>query len=207
MGCHYSKKIFRYHNVASNDVNATRYSRYRHPKEELLPSMLKSDKKWLIIDTDAEIDSALAILLALQHEAVGKILAITCVDGIVTVDQAVKNVVYILNICDCETVPIYKGSDQPLVSTRLVNETPYSGKDGLGDIRDRFDSGLFYSKVVKPENAIETMISLAERYEGKISMVALGPLTNLALACKINRDFPKQLKDLTILGGRYHSGM
>ncbi|RDD40024.1 Inosine-uridine preferring nucleoside hydrolase [Trichoplax sp. H2] len=206
MGCHLSKKVYRYHNVSS-DPGIKTYSRYEHPKEELLPSMLKSDKKWLIIDTDAGIDSALAILLALHHDDVGNILAITCVNGIVTVDQAVKNVVYVLNICDCDTIPIYKGSDRPLVGDGLANEPCYNGQDGLGDIHDRFDSRLFYNKIVRSENAINIMVSLASRYEGKISLIALGPLTNLALACKVNRNFPRQLRDLTILGGRYYPGL
>ena len=76
-------------------------------------------KRKLVIDCDAGIDDAQAILLALSHEDV-EILAITCVAGNVPLDNVCVNVFKVLELCERTDIPVYKGAPGPLVGKKLT---------------------------------------------------------------------------------------
>ena len=147
----------------------------------------------IIIDTDTGVDDAQAILLAFGHKHT-KVAAITSVSGNVDVEKTTANVLKVLDVAR-QDVPVYPGCAKPLVSPPM-HASYVHGEDGLGDC------GIPTSKR-EPENkhAVHALIDLADANPGELSIVALGPLTNIAIATMLDPDLPKKFKELTIMGG------
>ncbi|XP_046735084.1 uncharacterized protein C1683.06c-like isoform X2 [Diprion similis] len=153
----------------------------------------------LLIDTDAGADDAIAILMALQSEKLygdANVVGITCVNGNTYVDNVVLNVLKTLKVVDRLDVPVYKGSQQPL----LLNDekTDYFGKDGFGDFEYPDPPS---PNLVQDKHAVNAMIELVKANPGEITLLALGPLTNVAMAIRMYSPFIDELQQLIILGG------
>lgn len=149
----------------------------------------------LIIDTDAGIDDAQAIMIALRHPGV-TVEAITTVTGNVHIDKVVPNVLTVLDVMGA-SVPVYRGAAQPLIPNGLHAEDVHGG-DGLGDWPDRpAPSG----RQPEPEHAVDALLRLTRQYPGELTIVALAPLTNLALAARIDPQFPLRVKEFIFMGG------
>lgn len=132
----------------------------------------------LLIDTDPGIDDALALLLAWSSPEVG-VDVVTTVAGNVTVERATTNVFRLLALRRPEPPPVVAiGAAEPL-ARQLVTATRYHGEDGLGDLTD-------WPKVENswPLEAVPVMLDKARRAQRLLTLVALGPLTNVALALK-----------------------
>ena len=153
--------------------------------------------KRLIIDTDPGVDDAHAILLALAHPDV-QVEAITTVNGNVGLDLTTANALKILDAAG-KDVPVYRGCDRPLIS-RPTTAAHVHGEDGLGDC-DLPAS----KKQVQSEHAVHALIRLANENPGELTLVAIGPLTNLAVALSLDPDLPKKFKQLVIMGGAIYS--
>ncbi|XP_057696832.1 inosine-uridine preferring nucleoside hydrolase [Corythoichthys intestinalis] len=155
-------------------------------------------EKLLIIDTDCGIDDAQAILLALAAPH-ARVLAVTCVFGNASLDDVCQNVIKVIAVGQREQIPVFRGSVGPLVGT--ANDTPcdHFGIDGLGDVLE--DRDPRWEKKIQREHAVSAMLRLVAENPKQVSLVALGPLTNLALAVKMNPSFPGMLKELYIMGG------
>ncbi len=141
-----------------------------------------------LIDTDTASDDAVALMMALRHPDVA-VKAITVVAGNVPLDQGVQNALYTVELCGAST-PVHAGADRPLL---LPLETAQNvhGQDGMGDI------GLPLSgRHPQAGHAVDVIVDAIHRYGDDLTLVTLGPLTNLALALR---------KDPTIasFGGRY----
>ena len=147
----------------------------------------------IIIDTDAGVDDAQAILLALGHTGT-KVEAITTVSGNVDVKKTTANVLKVLDVAN-QDVPVYPGCSQPLINPPKYADRVH-GVDGLGDC------GIPAS-TRKPESrhAVRALIELANAHPGELSLVAIGPLTNIAVATMLDPHLPKKFKELTIMGG------
>ncbi|XP_008291546.1 inosine-uridine preferring nucleoside hydrolase [Stegastes partitus] len=153
--------------------------------------------KKLIIDTDCGIDDAQAIMMALAAPDV-EILGITCVFGNAAVENVCQNVLKVLSVCDREGIPVFRGSAGPLVgASNAVSD--HFGTDGLGDVLK--DKDPLWEKKIQREHAVNAMIRLVSENQNQVSLVALGPLTNLALAVRLDPCFPQKLRDLYIMGG------
>ena len=76
----------------------------------------------------------------------------------------------------------------------------YHGDDGLGDVTGIPNPDL---SLVQKENAASYLVRISQEFPGKITLLAIGPLTNLALACRIDPNFGKNFKKLVIMGGNY----
>ena len=150
----------------------------------------------LIIDTDAGVDDAQALLLALAHQNV-RIEAITTVTGNIHVDYVVRNVASTLKVMGSEQIPVFRGAERPLVSDWNHQTAFIHGNDGLGDWADRPVS----NKTAEAEHAALAMIRLSAQYPGEITLIALGPMTNLALATRLDPEFPSRIKQLIWMGG------
>ncbi|KPP63836.1 inosine-uridine preferring nucleoside hydrolase-like [Scleropages formosus] len=150
-------------------------------------------QKLLVIDTDCGIDDAQAIMMALAAREV-RILGITCCFGNTSVENVCRNTLRVLSVCDRT-----EGASSCLVKTPNC-PIDHFGSDGLGDVLEDEDPDLWKSQV-QTEHAVNALIRLVSKNQGKVSLVALGPLTNLALAVKLDPEFPKKLKDLYIMGG------
>ncbi|XP_031573606.1 inosine-uridine preferring nucleoside hydrolase-like [Actinia tenebrosa] len=170
--------------------------------EKIQPKMASASRltktKKLIIDCDAGIDDAQAIILALSLDV--EVLAITCVAGNIGVDQVVKNVLKVLDTCGRTDIPVYKGADRPLLGQAF--ELPnYHGKDGLGDATDAKGPDM---DLVKSTHAVAAILNLVNENPGEVTIAALAPLTNLALACRMDDDFSKKIKAIELMGGNKH---
>lgn len=148
----------------------------------------------LIIDTDAGVDDAQAIIMALAHPDV-TVEAITTVSGNVHVDKVIPNVFTILDVMHKDAL-VFRGADRSLLGDSKSAEYVH-GNDGLGNLQNRPPS----SRQVESEHAAQALIRLANESPGEYTLVALGPLTNLALAARLDPSFPHKIKRLVFMGG------
>ncbi|XP_078039047.1 pyrimidine-specific ribonucleoside hydrolase RihA-like [Augochlora pura] len=158
--------------------------------------------KQLIIDCDAGVDDALAliILLAAHKKKEIEIKAITCVNGNTEVVNVVKNVCRTLNVCEVTDIPVFQGAYEPILCTYHTDEAKkeqYHGGDGFGNA---YETEVNTDKLEK-EHAVYAMHRIVSENPNQISIVGLGPLTNIATAIKMHPDFINNVKDFYIMGG------
>jgi purine nucleosidase len=150
----------------------------------------------MIIDTDAGVDDAQAIMMALAHSGV-TVEAITTVTGNVHVDHVNRNVFTVLEIMQAGDLPVYQGADMPLVPGFWEPEARVHGEDGLGNYQGRPPT----QRRLEAEHAANALVRMADESPGELTLIALGPLTNIALACKLDPDFPAKIRHFTFMGG------
>ena len=123
-----------------------------------------------------------------------EIAAVTVVAGNVPLDQAVQNALYTVELCQA-SVPVYAGARAPL-SRSLETAQFVHGEDGMGDI------GLdLYGRVPTPGDAVEVLIDLIRERPGELTLVTLGPLTNLALALERDPEIAQMVRRCYVMGG------
>ena len=149
----------------------------------------------LIIDTDAGVDDAIAIMMALAYPTTD-VIAITTVNGNVDVEKVTRNVAHTLDLFEND-VPIYRGCSHPLIADP-VHSDGIHGSDGLGVITASLSPG---ERLVESEAASLALVRLAKHYAGQFTLVALGPLTNLAVAVRLDPGFVHNVKRLVLMGG------
>jgi purine nucleosidase/pyrimidine-specific ribonucleoside hydrolase len=162
-------------------------------------------QKRVIIDTDPGVDDALAIVLALLSPEL-KIEAITTVNGNVSLEQATENAALLLDLLDPRPRPVLaRGATQPL-KKRPFRAQFVHGSDGLGDL-DRFKYPDGTPRYPSPElprhipDATEVLLDLTKRYPDELSLIALGPLTNVAKALEADEKRMKSFREVIIMGG------
>lgn len=150
----------------------------------------------LLVDTDPGIDDALALLLAWNSSEVS-VDAITTVAGNVSVDQATTNVLRLLALRRPAPDPVVAvGAAAPL-ARQLSTATRYHGEDGLGDLPD-------WPKIGTPRpsgDAVTVILEKARFAQRLLTLVALGPLTNIALALKADAPALGFVGRLVVMGG------
>lgn len=149
----------------------------------------------LIIDTDAGVDDAQALMMAFAQPGV-TVEAITTVTGNVHVDKVIPNVFTVMDVMGRDT-PVYRGADSPLLPGFWEPEVRVHGDDGLGNYQKRPAT----TRAVCPEPAAAALVRLANDAPGAYTLVALGPLTNIALACRLDPSFPLNIKQFVFMGG------
>uniref|UniRef100_UPI0037E765CB inosine-uridine preferring nucleoside hydrolase n=1 Tax=Semicossyphus pulcher TaxID=241346 RepID=UPI0037E765CB len=155
------------------------------------------EKKQVIIDTDCGIDDAQAIMMALAAPNI-QVVGVTCVFGNAAVENVCQNVLRVLSVCEREGIPVFRGAAGPLVGASS-SASDHFGTDGLGDVIE--DRDQQWEQKIQREHAVNAMIRLVTENQKQVSLVALGPLTNLALAVRLDPCFHQKLKDLYIMGG------
>ncbi|MFA6354264.1 MAG: nucleoside hydrolase [Candidatus Paceibacterota bacterium] len=150
-------------------------------------------KNKIIIDCDPGVDDALAIIFVLQSPKL-EILGITTVAGNRDLKSTTRNALRVLSSFNITTIPVCAGASKPL-SRNLYEpkEDSSHGIDGLGDAN--IPEASFEAK----ENAVEFLKNLIEKNPGEVSLVAIGPLTNIANV--LNVVDPKKIKDIWIMNG------
>lgn len=154
----------------------------------------------IIIDTDPGIDDALAILLALAAKDELDVVALTTVNGNVGVEQVTKNVFKILEVAGRRDIPVYRGNAKPLMRENDHCEE-FHGDDGLGNLGMEECVGT-----VEAESATDFLIRKAREEKGEITLVPIGPLTNIAEAIQKDPEFVQNIKEVVIMGGAEHGG-
>jgi inosine-uridine nucleoside N-ribohydrolase len=159
----------------------------------------------VIIDTDPGVDDALALILALQSPELC-VDAITTVSGNVDVELATQNALTVLGLFAPERRPLVaKGAERPLART-LYTAAHVHGDDGLGGVsRLRTTTGQPRyppaSTSLASSDAVTCMLDGIRRAPGELTLIALGPLTNLALAWHRDASLVRQLAGVVIMGG------
>jgi len=155
--------------------------------------------KKVIIDCDVGVDDALALILAF-HSPELDVKAVTGVNGNVTLKQVFENIQKVLSLIQPKNKPlIAKGADQPLKGKTIYAHSVH-GKDGLGgakiDRREGEEGWQFF-----PGRADELITKMARQYPDEMTLIATGPLTNLALALQRDPGGMGKLKAVAIMGG------
>ena len=146
-----------------------------------------------IIDTDTASDDAVAILMALQWPDV-EVEAITVVAGNVPLQQASINARYTIELCGKQT-PVYDGCDRPLIKEAFHAEW-FHGPDGMG--------GMHYpapQRESEPEHAVDALVRRFQEAPGEITLITLGPLTNIAMALRKEPRLAQWVKECYVMGG------
>lgn len=146
-----------------------------------------------IIDTDTASDDAVALVLAMHHPGI-KIEAITVVAGNVPVDQGVQNALYTVELCQ-QKIPVYPGMPAPLIRPLQTAQFVH-GEDGMGDI------GLpLTGRQPATGNAVSVLIDTIHRFAGKITLLTLGPLSNIAAALQRDPSIAEAVQECVVMGG------
>lgn len=149
----------------------------------------------IILDTDPGIDDAQAIAFAVAHPKI-ELLGLTTVFGNATVDITTRNALTLLDIFGMPDVPVAQGAKQPLHQVRYPSPDFVHGKDGLGNLN--LDAP---GSCAQAMSAAEFIVQKATAQPGEITLVTIGPLTNVALALKLDPSLPTKIKELVIMGG------
>lgn len=148
----------------------------------------------IIIDNDTAQDDCVTILMALA-DPVADLRAITTVAGNVTFDRQMTNAQMTLSVAGVlGDVPIHAGCRQPMLRQWVSAENVHG--DGSGGLDMELDDSA-----VSDEHAVDALIRLTAEAPGEISIVAIGPLTNIAAAAVKDRRFVDNVKSLYIMGG------
>lgn len=149
----------------------------------------------IIIDTDPGIDDAQAIALAIAHPDI-ELLGLTTVFGNADIDTTTRNALTVLEQFNQAQIPVAKGAAAPLQIERYPAPDFVHGADGLGNVNLALPS----SKEVS-ETAAEFIVNLANQHSGEVTLVAVGPLTNIAQALALDPQLPDKVKRLVVMGG------
>ncbi|TBR36880.1 MULTISPECIES: nucleoside hydrolase [Dyella] len=149
-------------------------------------------KPQLLIDTDPGVDDALAILMAHAH---ADIVALSIAAGNVGLGHTVRNGRTLMDLVDAK-VPVFAGCPSPLVRAPDEDAAFVHGTDGFGDI------GFPEPRTpAEQEQAALALLRLTRERPGELTLVALAPLTNLALALRLDPTLPQRVKRLVVMGG------
>jgi purine nucleosidase len=145
-----------------------------------------------LIDTDTASDDAVAIIMALAEPSV-RVLGLTTVAGNVGLDQATQNALLTAEVCNSH-VPVFAGADKPLARAH-DHAHWFHGKDGMGD------RGLPRPKRrPEREDAVDAVLRFSYEKPG-LTLVTLGPLTNIALALKREPELAARIGRCVVMGG------
>lgn len=148
----------------------------------------------LIVDTDIGVDDAWALMMALSH---AEVLAVTTVHGNVPVEQVTRNASLVLDLMGSQA-PVYQGADRSLMGASGVSSAEFMGADGLGGYSAQIPPS---TRPIDTQPAALALVQLARQQPGEISLLALGPLTNLALALRLDESFANHIARLVVMGG------
>lgn len=153
----------------------------------------------VIIDTDPGVDDALALLLAMRSPEL-KIEAITPVAGNVPLELTLPNALRMVEIAGRTDIPVAAGAKAPLMR-RLVTATYAHGENGLG-------GAVFPEPTTRPvaTPAPELIRQILRKYPGEVTLITIGPLTNVATALNSDAELAGMIRGLVMMGGSLSGG-
>jgi len=155
--------------------------------------------KKVIIDTDPGIDDSLAILLALASPEL-QVEALTVVSGNCVVEDGVKNALSVLELAGAHHIPVAQGMRVPLLQPLLIAPETH-GETGIG-----------YARLPSPktppasQHAADLLIEKIMATPGEMVLIAIGPLTNLAMAIRLEPKIVPAVREVIIMGGAIRHG-
>lgn len=159
----------------------------------------------VILDTDPGVDDALALLYlrarSQQERPDLRLLAITTVFGNADIETTTRNALWLRQRLGLQA-PVHKGAAKPLNRPRGRSPVHVHGENGLGDI----DLSGPVLPAADPGPAPERIIDLIRAHPGQVTIVAIGPLTNLALALRAAPDIASLVGEVVVMGGAFARG-
>lgn len=152
-------------------------------------------KRKVIIDCDPGIDDSLALILALNSPEI-EVVGLTIVSGNVKADQGARNALKVLKLMNREDIPVYIGEELPLIR-ELVTAQDTHGEDGLGETNYK------EANVEIKYGGVDFILDNARN--GDLSIIALGPLTNLAKAIEKDKYSFNMINEIVSMGGAFRS--
>ena len=150
-------------------------------------------KRNIIIDCDPGIDDVVALCFAFANEDKFNILGITTVAGNQTIEKVTHNTIGLMSFLD-KDVKIAKGAKCPLIREKRPAVNVH-GENGVGDYE------FPHTKELCPDNAVLFLRDTIMASEGKVTLVPIGPLTNIALLIKTFPEVMEKIELLSIMGG------
>ena len=153
-----------------------------------------TDKIPLLIDTDPGVDDALALLLAFDDDA-HDVVGLTIAAGNVGLQHTVANALKLCEVAGHADVPVFAGSPSPLL--HAASDAAYvHGNDGFGDV-----GYTPARREAEHEHAALAILRLSHAHAGRLVLVGLGPLTNIALALKLDPTLPSRVARFVAMSG------
>lgn len=149
-------------------------------------------KPQLLIDTDPGVDDALAILMAHAH---ADVVGLSVAAGNVGLGHTVRNARTLVDLLGART-PVFAGCASPLVRRPEEDAAFVHGNDGFGDVGFPEPGAT-----AEDEAAAQAILRLTRERPGELTLVALAPLTNVALALRLDPALPERIKRLVVMGG------
>jgi inosine-uridine nucleoside N-ribohydrolase len=157
----------------------------------------------VIVDTDPGNDDALALLMAILNPRLVVDAVTVCPGnmGIEGYDQQVRNALFVVDLAGKSgKVPVYRGMAHPILSRPYPVATFIHGKYGLGEVEV-----TEARQKVEPEHAVDAMRRIVNASPGEVTVLALGGLTNVAMAMLRDDGFTRNLRGIIFVGGKYAS--
>lgn len=151
-------------------------------------------KTKIILDVDTGVDDALAILMAAKHPSL-ELMGVTTVAGNVGLEHTTRNSLQVLELVGRDDVPVAAGAHRPMLRV-LRDASSFHGQNGLNDIELPAPKRGPISM-----HAVDFIIELVHRHPGEITLIPIGPLTNIALAILKDAELPKLVKNVVLMGG------
>ena len=150
----------------------------------------------VIIDTDPGLDDTAAILFTLACPERVSVELFTTVFGNTSIEHVTRNMLSILDVAGHNEIPVYQGAARPLL--REPRYAPHiHSQDGLGGLAGQYPP----SGTVQPGIAAEKIVEHIMASPGQITLVALGPLTNVALALRLEPRLASSVREIVLMGG------
>lgn len=162
--------------------------------------MAATEKNLVIFDTDPGIDDAMALLF-LKAQPSLKLAAVTTVFGNAETDVTTRNALYLTRRFGID-VPVYAGATRPLTIDRRAAPAFIHGEDGLGDV----GAAQGFSEEPAQGHAADRIIEIIRANPGRVTLLAVAPLTNLALALERDPEIATLVRDVVIMGGAFAWG-
>jgi len=164
-----------------------------------LPNTFAQSPRRVVIDTDPGVDDAMAILLALNSQEL-KVEALTVVPGNVEAAQGLENGLKLTSLAGRCDIPVAGGAQHPL-NQKLITAQFWHGKNGLAGVE------LPTPKCERDSRfGPDLIIELVHKYPHEITLIPVGPLTNIALAVSRDPSIVSLVKDIVIMGGSISGG-
>lgn len=152
-------------------------------------------RRRVILDVDTGVDDALALMLAIRSPEL-EVLGITTVSGNVPVARSTANTLLVLEMLGASTIPVVAGAAAPLARDPFTAAEVH-GSDGLGDVTQKYPAPSRRAG----QGAADFLLETIRRFPGELTLIATGPLTNVATAVLRDGDVMRRLRGVTVMGG------